>query len=97
MSLSKSEYISILQYYNIDSKKMSMNEVKKTAENILATKMCRCIKKFENNYKNVKESGAFAICRNSIFTKKNIKFFRFSCKKGPKLIAKNKTLKISKI
>ena len=80
MQLSNSDYKTILTYYKISSKKKSMKWIKKTAEDILANKLCRCIKKVKKSSK-VSEKTSIAICKNSIFTKRNIKNSRFSCKK----------------
>ena len=86
MQLSNSDYKTILTYYKISSKKKSMKWIKKTAEDILANKLCRCIKKVKKSSK-VSEKTSIAICKNSIFTKRNIKSSKFSCKK--KYVLKN--------
>lgn len=94
--LSKSDYISILKYYNIPFKKSAtIKEIKRLSENILARKMCKCIKKVKR--KTLNEGNSIAICKKSIFQNKNIDFFRFSCKKQNKLIPKkNTTIKLRK-
>lgn len=94
--LSKSDYISILKFYNIPIKKnISMKQIKTLSENILARKMCKCIKKVKR--KPLKESNSIAICKKSIFQNKNIDFFTFSCKKKNRLIPKkNTTIKLRK-
>ena len=71
MKLSKTDYMSILNYYKINSDKSTPQQIKKTAENILATKLCRCIKKVDPTLTN--ESNAIAICTNSILKKKHLK------------------------
>jgi hypothetical protein len=95
-ALSKSDYISILKYYNIPFKQnMSIKKIRTLSENILARKMCKCIKQVKR--KTLKESNSIAICKKSIFQNKNIDFFRFSCKKKNKLIPKkNTTIKLIK-
>ena len=80
MYLSKSDYKTILSYYRVSFKGKSDLWIKEKAENILASKMCRCIKKVKKT-SNVTEKAAIAICKNSIFTKRNIRNARFSCKK----------------
>jgi hypothetical protein len=94
--LSKSDYISILKYYNIPFKKnMSIKKIKTLSENILARKMCKCIKKVKR--KSFNEGNSIAICKKSIFQNKNIDFFKFSCKKINRLIPKkNTTIKLRK-
>ncbi len=79
MKLTKNDYMSILNYYKINSDNSSSQQIKKAAESILATKLCRCIKKVDPLLKN--ESSAIAICTNSILKKKHLKSFRFTCKK----------------
>jgi hypothetical protein len=95
--LTKSDYVSILNYYNIPIKKnTSMKRIKKLSENILATKLCKCIKKVGKKTKT-QERRSIAICKKSIFQNKNIDFFRFSCKKRNRLIPKkNTTIKLIK-
>lgn len=100
MKLNKNDYISILQYYNIHHSDKSLIEIKNLAEEIIADKLCSCIKKVKPETKN--ESRAIAICRSSIINKKGFKINRFTCKKKTKLfdkkykISKNKKSKISK-
>ena len=83
LNLDTDDYRKILQYYNINKSK----NIKKDAENILATKLCRCIKKVDKN-----ESDSIAICRKSIFINRGFNFVKFKCKKGYKLLS-NKTSK----
>ena len=93
MNLSHKDYITLLNYYKIpDIKKMKNKEVKILAENILADKLCRCIKKVTKKNK-LPEPSAIAICKKSVITRKNIKINRFSCKNKPKLIPNKKTRK----
>ena len=84
MRLSQNDYISILKYYNIDFTGMKINVIKQTAEDILAKKLCRCIKSVDKYGKSNKRSNynkkrlqktikAIAVCKNSVFTKKNLK------------------------
>jgi len=80
MRLLLNDYISILKYYDIDVSNMKKKAIKQKAEAILAEKLCRCIKKVSKSLNNKKESRAIAICKNSVFTKKNLKVGRFKCK-----------------
>jgi hypothetical protein len=104
MRLSLNDYISILKFYKIDVSHMKQKAIKQKAEAILAEKLCRCIKKVDKSLKNeIKynkktfESSAIAICKNSIFTKKNISPAKFKCKGTAKLLpSKNKHNKLTK-
>lgn len=88
--LSNDDYKSILSYYKIPINENMSNEVLKTkAENILASKLCKCIKKVDKSRKN--ESRSIAICRNAVIHKKGFDIFKFTCKKRARLIAKKNT------
>ena len=50
-TLNRSDYTEILQFYNIPSAGLSTAEIKHQAEDILANKLCRCIKKLERTMK----------------------------------------------
>lgn len=80
MKLTKEDYIKILNFYNINYRKNNFNHIKRKAENILADKLCRCIKRVKTpNDKD--ENRAIGICKNSVLNKKNISAGKFSCKK----------------
>ena len=54
--------------------------------------MCKCIKSVEKSNQNLDESGAIAICNNSIFKRRRgLKYNRISCKKGYKFVGNKKT------
>jgi hypothetical protein len=89
------DYIKILNYYDIPiSPKDSSKTIKHKAENILAQKLCKCIKKVkqddagsdDSESRSESESKAVAICSNSIFEKKGLERGLFDCKKKPRLI-----------
>ncbi len=97
--LKHNDYVKILDYYNIHiSPKDSSKTIKNKAENILAEKLCKCIKKvkksdnvdtngYDDDYDdNVSESEskAIAICSSSIFEKKGLDRGLFDCKKKTK-------------
>jgi methionyl-tRNA formyltransferase len=92
--LNQNDYIKILNYYDIPiSPKDSSKTIKHKAENILAEKLCKCIKKVkkndderDNETPSESESKAIAICSNSIFEKKGLDRGLFDCKKKPKLV-----------
>jgi hypothetical protein len=109
MDLTKTDYIKILDYYNIPIKKTTTySYVKNLAERIIAKKLCSCIKKVPNA--NNPESRAIGICTYSVLQKKHLKINGFTCKKKtmlksgknnkhklfkdiPHLLLKNKTTK----
>jgi hypothetical protein len=92
MKLTKKDYKNLLIYYKINiPKNISYKKIKNLGENLLAKKLCKCIKKID--LKNEKKS--IAICRNSIFNKKYLNFTNFTCKKKNKLFNLNKTKKFS--
>ena len=65
--------------------------------------MCRCIKKVNKKEKknenvNNTENKAISICRNSVFRKKQLKNFGFTCKKKYNLkLNKQNTHKLIKL
>jgi hypothetical protein len=95
MKLTEKDYKLILKYYNINTENLSKIDIQEQAESILAKKMCRCIKKVDsyNSRKNNKlsESNIISICKKSVLSKKNIKNYRFTCKKNQKFIPKTGT------
>ena len=95
MKLTEKDYKLILKYYNINTENLSKTDIQEQAESILAQKMCRCIKKVDsyNSRKNNKlsESNIISICKKSVLSNKNIKNYRFTCKKNQKFIPKKGT------
>lgn len=84
MKLTKTDYINILKYYNINNiNNLSYKKLQNKAEYLIATKLCSCIKKIDPSLKN--ENKAIAICTNNIVNKKGYKINKFTCKKKPKL------------
>jgi hypothetical protein len=74
-SLTIKEYKDILKFYKIKiPKKHSL--IKKEAENVIADKLCRCIKTFSVK----EESKSIPICTKSILKKKGFTRGNFSCK-----------------
>jgi methionyl-tRNA formyltransferase len=98
--LKQHDYVKILNYYDIPiSPKDSSKTIRHKAENILAEKLCKCIKKVkkddgagagagagDSETISENESKAVAICSNSIFEKKGLERGLFDCKKKPRLI-----------
>lgn len=80
MKLTQNNYITILEHYDIDvpkNKKGNINKkmVKDEAEKILATKLCRCIKKVDQN----DEPKSISVCTDSIFKNRGLKYNAFKC------------------
>jgi len=87
------DYKTILKFYKIKNiEKLSKKEIKKYAEDILAEKLCSCIKKVTKSNK-LPEPSAIAICKDSVVRRKKLKINRFTCKNKPKLIPNKKTRK----
>jgi hypothetical protein len=80
-NITKKDYTKILQYYNVDVPNNTKN-LKMKAENILANKLCGCIKKVDQKMNN--EPKAIGICTKTIFNKRNMKRGNFTCKKNKK-------------
>jgi hypothetical protein len=86
--LTKRDHEAILNFYSIDAKNMSSRELAKKAENLLADKLCRCIKKVQRPKE--KEDRAIATCRKSIFHRKGVDFHHFTCKEKADLIPRKR-------
>lgn len=95
LPLKHADYVKILEHYSVEIPKTKEGKIdhrktKKQVRQLLANKLCRCIKKVEKGSKRkITEPGSMFICNKSIFTNRNLKHYRFTCKK-------NKTLKNKK-
>lgn len=78
--ITTSDYIKILNYYKLDIPK-NTSDIKQVAEDILAVKLCRCIKKLGSGEKK-KEARSIGICSKTIFNRKGLTRGKFKCKKG---------------
>jgi len=94
MYLSNKDYLDILKYYKIKTTNLNNKQIKSRAENILANKLCRCIKKIDGYPQN--ESKAIAVCNKSILNKKGIKGSNIKCKGKPKILLSKKKLNLVK-
>jgi len=83
--ISDNDYEKILKYYNKPIPK-SKRILKIEAEQILATKLCRCIKKIDTNF----EAKSIGICTKTIFNNKGYTRGKFKCK-GKKFVTFRKT------
>lgn len=88
MELSSSDYKKIVDFYKVP--KQNNMSYKTLAEDILADKLCKCIKSVKKK-PALTEKSAIGICRNSIFKKRNMDFYTFECKKEAKLREKKNT------
>ena len=99
MDLTASDYKKIANYYQIPKSKNKT--YKEIAEDVLASKLCRCIKSVDSyndtgpnklsGAKKNKEDVAIGVCRKSIFQNRNVDFYDFKCKKKPKLVKKTRS------
>jgi hypothetical protein len=96
MKLTKNDYKTILKFYKIDPDTLSTKDIKAKAEHFLAVKLCKCIKNIKASpYLRPKsEKRAIAVCYNSVLKKKNLKVFKFTCKKKAQLLPKKGTRKL---
>ena len=94
--LTATDYKNVLQFYN-ESIPKSKKMLKKHAEDILAEKLCTCIKKIGTSINE--ESRAIGICTKTIFNRKWLTRGKFTCKKNRHIFGigkKYKTLNIRK-
>lgn len=106
MKLTTSDYKAILHHYGLNpvytvhkqtrKRTLDVAKTKKRTREVLATKLCRCIKTIQKYRKRKQkpttdEKAAIAICKNSIFKNRGMRQYRFSCKKNPKLLPLKRT------
>jgi hypothetical protein len=90
--LTQNDYKSILGFYNISCSTLSPNKIKNLAEDILANKLCRCIKKVQKKEKLKDEKKPIAVCKKSVLERKQIQTPNFKCKPKARFL-KSKTKK----
>ena len=83
--LNNNDYIKILEYYKKSIPK-SKRLLKMAAEKILATKLCKCIKKIDTT----NEAKSIGICTKSVINNKGFTRGKFTCRKKA-------TIKIKKL
>ena len=88
--LTTTDYKHILEFYKKPIPK-SKRILKIQAEKLLASKLCRCIKKVDKG----SETRAIGICTKTVVNNKGFSRGKFTCKnkKSIKLSKKNKTKK----
>ena len=93
-NINNTDYKKILNYYGINIPK-SANTLKKTAEDILAEKLCSCIKKVGGKDN---ESRAIGVCTRTVLNKKGLSRGKFKCtgRKNISLIKTKQKLSIGK-
>jgi len=85
--LTTNDYKNILAFYNKPMPK-SKRILKMQAEKILATKLCKCIKKVDK--KN--EARAIGICTKTIINNKGLQRGKFTCRKKQSISLKKRGL-----
>jgi len=85
--LNNNDYKQILEYYKKPIPK-SKRLLKNNAEQILAEKLCKCIKKIEPE----NEARSIGICTKTIFNRKGYTRGKFKCK-GKRSVTVKKTIK----
>ena len=93
--LSLDDYRNILKNYDEPIPK-SNKELRRSAELLMASKLCGCIKKIEKK-KNETEARAIGICTHTIFNRKGIKRGSFKCRKRTKSVSMQKKKKTQKV
>jgi hypothetical protein len=92
--ITNADYKNILTYYNLDIPKNN-KDIKRQAEDVLALKLCSCIKKIaplspEN------EARSIGICSKSVFKNKGLTRGKFKCRNG-RSVSFKKTRKVMSI
>ena len=78
--LNNNDYIQILEYYKKSIPK-SKRLLKMEAENILASKLCKCIKKIDPT----NEPKSIGICTKSVINRKGFRRGKFTCRTKPSI------------
>lgn len=84
--LTINDYKHILEFYKRPIPK-SKRILKLQAKNILANKLCKCIKKTDT----VNESRAIGICTKTVINNKGFNRGKFTCKKKQSIILKKRS------
>lgn len=92
LQLTPSDYKKVLSYYN-QSIPRSHRQTKKKAEQLLTSKLCKCIQKVKKSFRarnktmKTKEllTSSVGVCRDSVLHRKKIDVYQFQCDKTQKL------------
>ena len=87
-NITNNDYKKILTYYKKKIPK-TRRLLKKEANDILANKLCRCIKEVDP----INEAKSIGICTRSIFNKRGYTRGAFSCKKKQQVTFRKQTKK----
>jgi hypothetical protein len=79
-NLLDSDYKKILEYYG-ETVPRSKRLLKKNAEDIMARKLCACIKKLGTSF----EPRSIGICTRTVFKNRGLKRGTFKCRKPRKI------------
>jgi hypothetical protein len=92
--ITDADYKNILRFYNkhIPSKK---SDLKDAAEDILALKLCSCIKKVNPQLIQKSEPRAIGICTRSVFKSKGLTRGKFKCLKERSVLFKKTQKKVT--
>lgn len=82
--LTINDYKYILEYYKKPIPNSKTNIIEQ-AEDIIANKLCRCIKKIDKKYNKKFESRAIGACTRSVINRKGFTRGNFTCKKKTKI------------
>ena len=91
--ITTSDYKKILLYYDL-ALPQNKKDLKITAENILSSKLCRCIKKVNKTYTN--EAKSIGICTKKVINNKGFTRGKFKCKNGRQITVKKNIKSITK-
>ena len=89
--LTNKDYVSILKYYNLPIPK-SKRLLQKQAEQIMATKLCKCIKKIDPQ----NEAKSIGICTKTVFNNKGYTRGKFKCKGKSTVTFKRSNKKVTR-
>ena len=78
--ITDTDYKNILRFYD-KPVPTNKSELKDSAEDIMALKLCSCIKKINHILTKKNEPRAIGICTKSIFNNKNLTRGKFKCLK----------------
>jgi hypothetical protein len=92
--ITDADYKNILRFYDkpIPSKK---SDLKNAAEDILALKLCSCIKKVNPQLTQKSEPRAIGICTRSVFKNKGLSRGKFKCLKARSVAFKKTQKKVT--
>lgn len=99
MALTKKDYEKILKYYGVDiPNKTPLRKIRQNAEQLLANKLCRCIKGVGYNKGVIKRvNNPIAVCSNAVLTRRGLTYSRITCKRRTGNKTNQKNMKIKKL